>query len=615
MAAEKSEPRLKPWAFVPLLYFLQAIPVSLVQDVSTIVYKDLGIANESITRWTSLIALPWSLQLLLGPLVDLSGTKRQWVMRCQMFITFALMAAPFALRMPGAFELSLGAFLVAAIFSALCNTAMDGFYLLSMPKDEQAKFVGVQTTCYRLGTLFAKGFLVFLAGLLMSFPSMQVAVNGGSFALRPVKDAPKTTHLPSELTLKVTAGELTDDAGTGFTPAIRIPDDINDLFIDPNGQVNSGGRVFGSIVQPGASVNASSSHTLLGRRDAWAATLFLGAVLYGLLYLLERKVMPRPSIDVLAEEAPGEMRRNIVRTLTVVTAGLSGYFAANAIVRLTANAIWSMRDGASTGPLKGWMLADTPKILGFQVGDTGVQGEIVQLVLAGAIFVFALAMARASIKGTQMGAAFGSYFRQPGIAAILAFLMFYRFGEAMVSKMSPLFLKDSIAAGGLGLSTELVGTIKGVVGVFGIVLGGLAGGWVVSKFGLRKSFWPIAICMHLPNLLYLWASISHPPYAAIYGVDFCEQFGYGFGFAGYIVYQMRVAQRGNFRTAHYALGVGIGATFIQVAGILSGVLQANLGYTGFFIAALVMGIPGLLTLLFIPLDEGSEAQGSGALSS
>lgn len=320
--------------------------------------------------------------------------------------------------------------------------------------------------------------------------------------------------------------------------------------------------------------------------------------------------MPRPSLDVLADEAPGEMRRNIVRTLMVVTAGLSGYFTASAIVRLTANAIWAMRDGSPNGPLKGWMLADSPRILTFQVGNTGVQGEILQLVMAGAIFVFALALARASIKGTQMGAAFGSYFRQPGIAAILAFLMFYRFGEAMVSKMSPLFLKDSIAAGGLGLSTELVGTIKGVVGVFGIVLGGLAGGWVVSKFGLRKSFWPIAICMHLPNLLYLWASIAHPPSSAIYGVDFCEQFGYGFGFAGYIVYQMRVAQRGNFRTAHYALGVGIGATFIQVAGILSGVLQANLGYTGFFIAALVMGIPGLLTLLFIPLDEGSEARGA-----
>lgn len=583
MIAVPEESRLKPWQFVPLLYFLQAIPVSLVQDVTTIVYKDLGIDNELITRWTSLVALPWTLQLLLGPMVDLSGTKRQWVMRCQAIITFALMVAPFALRLPGAFGLSLGAFLVAAIFSALCNAAMDGFYLLAMPKNDQAKFAGVQTTCYRLGTLFAKGLLVFVAGLLMAFPPLS---------------------LPGGVGLKVTAGELTNLEGKGFSPPILVGPDIRTLEVTSQGQVLGNDKPIGALpVTSGLAGSSVTAGAPLCRRDAWGVVLFLGAALYGLLYLLEQRVVPRPAVDVVADGNPAESRRNTVRTVTIVIAGLSGYFTANAVVRLAAHGLWAMRDGSPTGPLKGWMLADAPKIVGIQIADTGVQGELVQLVMCGAVFVFAFLLARASIRGTQMAAAFGSYFRQTGILAILAFLMFYRFGEAMVSKMSPLFLKDAIEKGGLGLSTELVGTIKGVVGVFGIVLGGLAGGWVVSKFGLRKSFWPIAICMHLPNLLYLWASIAHPPYQALYGIDFAEQFGYGFGFAGYIIFQMRVAQRGNYRTTHYALGVGIGAMFILVAGILSGILQANLGYTGFFTAALLMGIPGLLTLLFIPLDE------------
>jgi len=503
-----------PWAFVPLMYFLQAIPVALVQEVGTIVYKDLGVANESITRWTSIVALPWSLQMLLGPLVDLSGTRRQWVVRAQLAIAAALVAAPLLLRLPNAFELSLGAFFVAALFSALCNAAMDGFYLLALPKEEQAKFAGIQSTCYRLGTLFAKGLLVLLAGKLVA------------------------------------------------------------LKILPN------------------------------PKDAWTVTLLVGATVYGGLYLLERRVIPRPEEDVPAVEAPGELRRNIERTLSVVGLGISGYFTANSAVRLCANAAWSLFDGRHDGPLHGWMFGDSTGgyILGFSAGSAN-SAEWVQLTVCGITALTLLGSARGLIKGSPMGDAFGSFFRQPGIAAVLAFLMFYRFGEAMVMKMSPLFMKDTAAAGGLALGTDTVGSIKGLVGVFGIVLGGIAGGLIVSRAGLKKSIWPLAICMHLPNLLYLWASHALPRVEVMYGVDFFEQFGYGFGFAGYTIVLQRIAQRGNYRTAHYALGVGVGALFIQVAGVLSGVLQANFGYQGFFLAAVFLAIPGLATLLFLPLDE------------
>ena len=98
--------------------------------------------------------------------------------------------------------------------------------------------------------------------------------------------------------------------------------------------------------------------------------------------------------------------------------------------------------------------------------------------------------------------------------------------------------------------------------------------------------------------------------AAIGTVEFVDQFGYGLGYAGYAVYLMRVAQRGNHRTAHYAIGTGLGATFIALSGIIGGVIQASSSYKVTFFAALLFAIPGLLTLAFIPHDEESAESAS-----
>ena len=79
--------------------------------------------------------------------------------------------------------------------------------------------------------------------------------------------------------------------------------------------------------------------------------------------------------------------------------------------------------------------------------------------------------------------------------------------------------------------------------------------------------------------------------------------GYGFGFAGYSVYLMYVAQHGQYRTSHFAIATGLGSLCIALAGILSSILQSMVSYVGFFVAVCVCTIPGMLTLLVVPLEE------------
>lgn len=490
-----------PWAYVPLLYFMQAIPVTIVQEVSSVVYKDLGVSNVDITKWTSLIAIPWTIKLLWGPLVDLNLTKRKWLLGMQALIALTLGLVAFFIATPMAFRITLGLLFITAIFSATCDIATDGFYLLSLDKDRQAAFVGIQSTCYRLGRLFCIGVLVWFEG-----------------------------------------------------------------------------KLFHSGVDNGT---------------AWLVALGGGALIYAMGRIAVGYTAPRPDTDVQAILAPGENYRNAQRTFTIVLLAVSTYFTLSAIVRLTAQGLWATLGSADpAGSLKGWMLP-----------PGGPVQEMVQFGLclfASALLFFA---AQKLMKGSEMGTAFSTFFRQQGIVAILALIFFYRFGEAMVSKMAPLFLKDTVANGGLAVGNEQLGLINGVAGVLGIVLGGIVGGLFVSKRGLRGSFWFIAVSMHLPNLLYLWAAIAKPPLWSLYGVAFVDQFGYGFGFAGYMVYLMRVAQRSQYRTAHYAIATGLGALCIMTAGIFSGIVQTNWGYVGFFTTVIFAAVPGMLTLLWIPLDE------------
>ena len=183
---------------------------------------------------------------------------------------------------------------------------------------------------------------------------------------------------------------------------------------------------------------------------------------------------------------------------------------------------------------------------------------------------------------------FAAFFAKPDMLRILAFLLLYRFAEAQLLKLVTPFLLDSRAAGGLGLRTQDVGIAYGTVGVIALTLGGLLGGWVISRGGLKRLLWPLMLCMHLPNLLFVWLAAAQPSSLVLVSAALAvEQFGYGFGFTAYMVFMLMVAGGADgsavHKTAHYALCTGFMALGMMLPGMWAGWLQSQLGYVNFFV--------------------------------
>ena len=198
---------------------------------------------------------------------------------------------------------------------------------------------------------------------------------------------------------------------------------------------------------------------------------------------------------------------------------------------------------------------------------------------------------------------FAAFFRQPGIVRILAFLLLYRFAEAQLLKLVTPFLLDARSAGGLGLQTQDVGIAYGTVGVIALTVGGLLGGWVISRGGLKRLLWPLMIAMHLPNLIFVALAVTQPQSLWLVSAAVAtEQFGYGFGFTAYMVFMLMVAGEGQHQTAHYAICTGFMALGMMLPGMGAGWLQSQLGYPGFFIWVCVATLPSFVAAAFLRID-------------
>lgn len=158
--------RTSPWSWIPTLYFAEALPYVAVMTISVIMYKRLGISNTDIALYTSWLYLPWVIKPFWSPFVDLLKTKRWWVVTMQFLIGAGLAGIAFTIPMDHFFQVTLAVFWLVAFSSATHDIAADGFYMLALDSHDQAFYVGIRSTFYRIATIAGQGLLVMLAGAL-----------------------------------------------------------------------------------------------------------------------------------------------------------------------------------------------------------------------------------------------------------------------------------------------------------------------------------------------------------------------------------------------------------------------------------------------------------------
>lgn len=409
----------RAWSWIPPLYFAQGLPNVAVVTLSVAMYKSLGVTNADIAYYTSWLYVPWVIKPLWSPLVELLGRKRLWIVVTQLLMGAVFASVALTVPGPAFFRATLALFWLLAFSSATHDIAADGFYLLALPAHQQAAFVGVRSTFFRLAMIAGQGGLVWLAGLWIK-------------------------------------------AGTGAA-------------------------------------------------QAWCWVFALLAGFFGLVALYHHFVLPRPTSDVVPKRG-----RNV---------------------------------------------------------------------LGGAPAVFA------------------AFFRKRGILPALAFMLLYRFAEAQLVRLVQPFLLDPREKGGLGLALDEVGFYYGTIGTVALLAGGLLGGWAVSRVGLKRLLWPMALAINLPNLVYVYLALVQPGAMMAVGVSIgVEQFGYGFGFTAYMLYMMHFAE-GENRTAHYALCTGFMALGMLLPGLKAGWLQEQLGYAPFFGWVCLATIPSFAVTALIKVDD------------
>lgn len=203
----------------------------------------------------------------------------------------------------------------------------------------------------------------------------------------------------------------------------------------------------------------------------------------------------------------------------------------------------------------------------------------------------------------EFGRIFSTFFAKKEVWIAMLFMLLYRLPEAFLIKMLSPFMLDPIGQGGLALTTQQVGFAYGTTGTIGLTLGGIAGGVVASRGGLKKWLMPMALSLTLPCFVFVLMSYTQTQSLwLVNSLVFVEQFGYGFGFTAYMLYMIYFSE-GRYKTAHYSLCTAFMALGMMVPGMFAGWIQELLGYRNFFWFVMVCSVFTILVTKLVKVDD------------
>ncbi|MBR1712744.1 MAG: MFS transporter [Alloprevotella sp.] len=178
---QSSRSSIRPYAWIPTLYFAEGIPYVVVMSIAAVMYKRLGLSNTDIAFYTSWLYLPWVIKPFWSPVVDMLRTKRWWIVVMQLLVGVAMAGVAFTLPAPSFLQWTLWFFWLMAFSSATHDIAADGFYMLALSEHDQSLYVGIRSTFYRIATIAGQGLLTMLAGTLEVYTRYPAQAWGWTF--------------------------------------------------------------------------------------------------------------------------------------------------------------------------------------------------------------------------------------------------------------------------------------------------------------------------------------------------------------------------------------------------------------------------------------------------
>lgn len=605
-----------PWAWIPTLYFAEGIPYVVAMTVSVIMYKRLGISNTNIALYTSWLYLPWVIKPFWSPFVDLIKTKRWWIISMQLLIGAGLAGVAFLIPVPFFFQATLGVLWLLAFSSATHDIAADGFYMLALDSGQQSFFVGIRSTFYRLAMIMGQGVLIILAG------SLEIATGTEPLKFNVQSSATSNTEFVADIPF-IRDSTAKEAAFIAFpTDLVLSTQNISpDEFAKMKGFAKTENEKNGFILAESTSTSLNANE-----KSSW----WSNQVASPLADFIRRNFGEKKEIDLSIASGTKVGNAGIIAvTLNkkpesgkemVLNSRFSGGDKSISLVsgeRLVFNENnWDkpaylvvQLDKKLTSEISGTFTAAS--------GNLPLAWSITFYILAGffiLVFVyhrFALPKPDSDAPKNhtaneilkEFGLTFKSFFQKEGIGLAITFMLLFRLAEAMLVKLASPFLLDTHEAGGLGLTTGQVGFIYGTVGVISLTVGGILGGIVASRNGLKYWLWPMTLAITMPNLAYVYLSWFMPDNMFFINLAVgIEQLGYGFGFTAYMLYLIYFSD-GEHKTAHYAICTGFMALGMMLPGMIAGWIQELIGYSHFFIFVMICTIPTLLLIPFLKVDK------------